>query len=40
MKFSFEAPANAETYLSLVGDIYAEKDAKEHFITARIKAPA
>ena len=39
MKFSFEAPANAETYLSLVGDIYAEKDAKEHFITARIKAP-
>ena len=39
MKFSFEAPANAETYLSLVGDIYAEKDAKEHFIPARIKAP-
>lgn len=39
MKFSFDAPANAETYLSLTGDIYAEKDAKEHFILAKVKAP-
>lgn len=39
MKFSFDAPANAETYLSLKGDIYAQKDAKEHFIWSRVSAP-
>nr|WP_296193979.1 YfhO family protein [uncultured Anaerobutyricum sp.] len=38
MKFAFEAPANAETYLSLRGDIYSEKDAKEHFLMAKVQA--
>ena len=39
MKFFFDAPANAETYLSFKGDIFAEKDAKEHFILTRVLAP-
>ena len=39
MNFSFDAPANAETYLSFKGDIYADKDAKEHFIITKVKAP-
>lgn len=39
MKFYFDAPENAETYLSFKGDIYAEKDAKEHFIASKIIVP-
>lgn len=39
MKFSFEAPENAETYLSFAGDIYSEKDAKEHFMITKVMAP-
>ena len=36
--FSFNGEKNAETYVSLKGDIYHEKDAKEHFLKTEIQA--
>ena len=35
--FTFKGEPNAETYLSLKGDIEAPKDAAEHFLKTRVK---
>ena len=36
--FYFKGEMNSETYLGFKGDIYHEKDAKEHFLKTNIKA--
>ena len=36
--FHFKGEKNAETYLGFTGDIYHEKDAKEHFLKTNVKA--
>ena len=36
--FHFKGEKNCETYLGFTGDIYHEKDAKEHFLKTNIKA--
>ena len=38
IKLYFDGVPNAETYISLKGDITAPKDAAEHFIKTRVKA--
>lgn len=38
LKIYFDGEAGAETYLSLKGDIYHQKDAVEHFLVTRVKA--
>lgn len=38
IRFTFEGEPNAETYVSLKGDLYFPKDAAEHFLATQIKA--
>lgn len=36
--FHFKGEKNSETYIGFTGDIYHEKDAKEHFLKTNVKA--
>ncbi len=38
VKFTFKGEPNAETYLSLKGDLYFPKDAAEHFMETQVKS--